>query len=120
MLAADGSAVDTAIACAATLKIVAPVSNGLGSDCFAIAWDESTLHSLNASGPAPVAWNFVYFRRRHGGKITQRGWDSVTVPGCVAGWVALHERFGRLPFETVLAPTIDYAQRGYAASPIVA
>lgn len=120
MLAAGGTAVDAAIACAATLAVTEPVSNGLGSDCFAIVWDGSTLHGLNASGPAPAAWNVDYFKRKHGGAIPMRGWDSVTVPGCVAGWAALHERFGRLSFETVLAPAIEYAQKGYAVSPIVA
>lgn len=120
MLAAGGTAVDAIIASAATLAVVEPVSNGLGSDCFAIIWDGSKLHGLNASGPAPSAWNPEYFKRKHGGTIPMRGWDSVTVPGCVAGWAALHERFGKLPFETVLAPAIEYAQRGFAVSPIVA
>ena len=48
-----------------------------------------------------------------------RGWDSVTVPGCVAGWAALHERLGSLAFADVLAPAIEYAERGYAVSPVV-
>ncbi|MCH3857704.1 gamma-glutamyltransferase, partial [Campylobacter jejuni] len=70
-----GNAVDAAIAAAATLTLVEPVSNGLGSDCFAIVWDGSKLHGLNASGPAPAAWNLDYFRRRHQGAIPTRGWD---------------------------------------------
>ena len=65
-------AVDAAIAAAATLAIVEPVSNGLGSDCFAIVWDGSRLHGLNASGPAPGAWNLDYFRRKHQGAIPMR------------------------------------------------
>ncbi len=119
ILANGGNAVDAAIAAAATLTLVEPVSNGLGSDCFAIVWDGSKLHGLNASGPAPAAWNLDYFRRRHQGAIPTRGWDSVTVPGCVAGWAALHEKLGKLPLADVLAPAIDYAERGFAVSPMV-
>ena len=119
ILANGGNAVDAAIAAAATLTLTEPVSNGLGSDCFAIVWDGSKLHGLNASGPAPAAWNLDYFRRRHQGAIPTRGWDSVTVPGCVAGWAALHEKLGSMAFADVLAPAIDYAERGFAISPMV-
>src|SRR5690606_5362846 len=119
MLANGGNAVDAAVAAAATVAIVEPVSNGLGSDCFAIVWDGSQLHGLNASGPSPAAWNEDYFRRKHGGRVPQLGWDSVTVPGAVAGWAALHGRFGKLPFADLLAPAIEYAERGYAVTPVV-
>ena len=53
MLLGGGNAVDAAIATAAALTIVEPVSCGLGSDAFAIVWDGAALHGLNASGPAP-------------------------------------------------------------------
>ncbi len=119
MLASGGNAVDAAVAAAATIAITEPVSNGLGSDCFAIVCDGSQLHALNASGTAPERWNTEYFQRKHGGRMAQRGWDSVTVPGAVAGWCALHEKFGKLSFETVLAPAIEYAERGFAVSPVV-
>ena len=117
-----GSAVDAAIATAAAMTIVEPVSNGLGSDAFCILWDGTKLHGLNASGPAPAAWTPEYFRQRHGDQATtppKRGWDAVTVPGAVAAWTALHERFGRLPFADLLAPAIDIAERGYAVPVIV-
>ncbi len=61
-----GNAVDAAIAAAATLTIVEPVSNGLGSDAFAILWDGKELIGLNASGTAPAAWNPDYFKRKYG------------------------------------------------------
>ncbi|HWS74197.1 MAG TPA: gamma-glutamyltransferase, partial [Quisquiliibacterium sp.] len=119
MIAAGGNAVDAAIAAAAALTVVEPVSCGLGSDAFALVWHGGRLHGLNASGGAPAAWDRAYFDRRHGGAIPQRGWDSVTVPGAVAGWAALHERFGRLPFADLLAPAIELAERGHAVSPVV-
>jgi gamma-glutamyltranspeptidase/glutathione hydrolase len=121
MLLAGGSAADAAIAAAAVMTIVEPVSNGLGSDAFCILWDGERLHGLNASGPAPAAWTPEWFQRRHGDGLRSpppRGWDSVTVPGAVASWKALSDRFGRLPFADLIAPAIAIAERGYAV-PIV-
>jgi len=117
-----GNAVDAAIASAAVICQTEPCSNGLGSDNFAIVWDGSRLHGLNASGTAPAAWTVDYFHQRYGTDPAARpvrGWDTVTVPGAVAGWAALHQRFGRLGFADVLAPAIEYAERGFAVSPIV-
>jgi gamma-glutamyltranspeptidase/glutathione hydrolase len=45
---------------------------------------------------------------------------SVTVPGAVDGWLALHDRFGRLPLDTVLAPAIELAEDGFVASILLA
>ncbi len=119
VLANGGNAVEAAIATAAAMTIVEPISNGLGSDCFAIIWDGKTLHGLNASGIAPAAWDLGYFNRNHSGKIPMRGWGAVTVPGAVGGWVELHNRFGSLPFKDLLAPAIELAERGYGISPFV-
>ena len=44
---------------------------------------------------------------------------SVTVPGAVAGWMALHERFGTLPLSTLLTPAIRLAEEGFPASPLL-
>ncbi|MCJ9710166.1 gamma-glutamyltransferase, partial [Bordetella hinzii] len=126
MLLKGGNAVDAAIAAAATIVLVEPVSNGLGSDCFAILWDGKQLHGLNSSGTAPAAWSVEYFKRKYGtdaaglAKQPKRGWDTVTVPGAVAGWSALHEKFGKLPFEQLFEPAIEIAERGYAVPPVVA
>ena len=120
MLLAGGNAVDAAIAAAAALTIVEPVSNGLGSDLFAILWDGERLHGLNASGVAPAAWDPAYFERRHGGQIPLRGWDTVTTPGAVAGWAALSKRCGKLPFGDLLQPAIELAERGHGVACIVA
>ena len=121
MLQQGGNAVDAAVACAAAMTVVEPVSNGLGSDAFAMVWDGRELHGLNASGRAPGAWTPEYFARRHGvaERPPVRGWDAVTVPGAVAGWSALNKRFGRLPLSDVLAPAIELAERGYAVTPVV-
>jgi len=126
ILLQGGNAVDAAIATAATMVLVEPVSCGLGGDCFAIVWDGNTLHGLNASGVAPAAWSVDYFARKYGTGTDglairpTRGWDSVTVPGVVAGWSALHQKLGKLPFAQLFDPAIDIAERGYAVSPYVA
>ncbi|HEX7437854.1 MAG TPA: gamma-glutamyltransferase family protein [Caldimonas sp.] len=122
MLLRGGNAVDAAIAAAAAMTLLEPCSNGLGSDAFCILWDGQRLHGLNASGPAPAAWTPDYFRRKYGADATvppTRGWDSVTVPGAVAGWVHLSERFGKLPFGDLLEPAVEIAERGYAVPVVV-
>ena len=120
MLLKGGNAIDAAIAAAAALTIVEPVSNGLGSDLFAILWDGERLLGLNSSGGAPSAWDPAYFERRHAGRIPLRGWDTVTTPGAVAGWVALSQRCGKLPFADLLEPAIELAERGHGVACIVA
>ena len=122
MLHQGGNAVDAAIAAAAVLTLTEPVSNGLGSDAFCLLWDGQALHGLNASGRAPKAWTPAYFKRKYGADATSppvRGWDSVTVPGAVAGWASMSERFGKLPFADLLEPAIDIAERGYAVPVVV-
>ncbi|QWD90079.1 gamma-glutamyltransferase family protein [Polynucleobacter sp. MWH-Braz-FAM2G] len=126
MIHQGGNAIDAAIAAAAALMIVEPVSNGLGSDCFAIVWDGKELHGLNASGVAPQAWSTEYFSNKYGvdsnglADRPKRGWDSVTVPGALAGWEELHRRFGSLPLGDLLQPAIEIAEKGYAMAPVVA
>ena len=122
MLLKGGNAVDAAIATAAAMTIVEPVSNGLGSDAFCLLWDGKELHGLNASGRAPQSWTPEYFRQKYGADAAappKRGWDSATVPGAVAAWVAMSERFGKLPFADLLEPAIDIAERGYAVPAVV-
>lgn len=119
MIAKGGNAVDAAIAAAAVMAIVEPCSNGLGSDAFCILWDGKGLHGLNASGFSPAAWTPDYFRAKYGADaktLPQRGWDAVTVPGAVASWVALSERFGKLPFADLMEPAIAIAERGFLVS----
>jgi gamma-glutamyltranspeptidase/glutathione hydrolase len=117
MLAEGGNAVDAAVATAITLTVVEPVSNGIGSDAFAVVWDGKQLHGLNASGRSPAAWTPEYFGGRD---VPLVGWNSVTVPGAVSAWVELHARFGRLPLTHLVEPAISYARKGFLVSPIVA
>ena len=117
MLADGGNAVDAAIATAITLTIVEPVSNGIGSDAFAIVWDGKRLHGLNASGRSPAGWTPEYFGDN---AVPALGWNSVTVPGAVSAWTELHAKFGKLPFEKLFEPAISYGRNGFLVSPTVA
>jgi gamma-glutamyltranspeptidase / glutathione hydrolase len=112
MMRAGGNAIDAAIAAAVALTVVEPVANGIGGDNFALLWSGGTLHGLNASGRAPALMTPDNYRD----EIRLRGWDGVTVPGAVSGWIALHERFGTLPLTLLLAPAIRYATEGFIVS----
>jgi gamma-glutamyltranspeptidase / glutathione hydrolase len=118
MLLAGGNAVDATVAAAAAISICEPVSNGLGSDAFAIIWDGKQMHGMNASGTAPAAWDVAYFEKKYSGVFPVRGVDSVTVPGAVAGWASMHEKFGKLSFEQCMQPAIELAERGYGVTSI--
>ena len=119
MLRAGGNAVDAALATAATLTVVEPTSNGLGSDAFALVWDGARLHGLNGSGRWPGTAETSWLRAARG-KVLELGWPAVTVPGAVDAWAALHERFGSLPVAQILQPAIEYAEGGFPVSPVIA
>jgi gamma-glutamyltranspeptidase/glutathione hydrolase len=115
MLAVGGSAADAAVAAAATICVVHPSSCGTGGGGFALVWHAGSAHALDFRETAPAAVRPALYLR--GGKPqperSRRGGLAVGVPGEVAGWIALHERFGRLPLVAVLAPAIRLAREGF-------
>jgi len=122
ILKKGGSAVDAAIAVNAALGLMEPSGSGIGGDLFAIVWDNKSgkLYGLNASGPAPAAVSLAYFQEKMIARMPEKGPLPWTVPGCVAGWFALHEKFGRLGMHDVLAPAITYAEQGFPLSELIA
>ncbi len=120
MLRAGGNAVDAAIATAICLTVVEPVSNGIGSDAFAIVWMKDEMVGLNSSGWAPAGISAEAVRARGCKEMPKRGWIPVTVSGAPAAWAALSARFGRLPFATLFEPAIAYAKDGFPVSSFVA
>ena len=97
MLAAGGNAVDAILATAITLIAGrAGVQRHRLGRLRASSGTARKLHGLNASGRSPAAWTPDYFRGKQA--MPARGWDTVTVPGCVSAWVELHGKFGKLPF----------------------
>lgn len=125
ILKAGGSAVDAAIAANAALGLMEPTGNGIGGDLFAIIYDPRTnqLYGLNGSGRSPAGQTLAQLRRKLGSKansIPSVGPLSVTVPGTVDAWFAMHGRFGKLPMAQNLAPTIRYAREGHPVPQIIA
>jgi gamma-glutamyltranspeptidase/glutathione hydrolase len=117
-----GSAVDAAIAANAMLGLVEPTGNGVGGDLFALVWsaEDEALHGLNASGRSPQSLSREYFIEEGYEQIPARGVLPLSVPGAVDGWFELHERFGKLPMETLLQPAIDYAENGFPVTEVIA
>jgi gamma-glutamyltranspeptidase / glutathione hydrolase len=117
-----GSAVDAAIAANACLGLMEPTGCGIGGDLFAIVWDPATakLHGYNGSGRSPKDVSVEKLRARGVDIIPMFGPLTVTVPGCVDGWTALHGRFGKLPLEKVLAPAIAHAEQGFPVTEVIA
>jgi gamma-glutamyltranspeptidase / glutathione hydrolase len=122
ILARGGSAVDAAIAANTVLGVTEPMMNGMGGDLFAIYWDAKTgkLYGLNASGWAPRGLTIEHLKAKGATSMPQAGIDSVTVPGAVAGWNALHQKFGRLPWKDLFQSAIFYADEGYPVPEIIA
>jgi len=122
VLGAGGTAVDAAVAANAMLSLVEPMSCGPGGDLFAIVWSEKDrkLFGLNASGRSPYDWSLDDARALGMKEIPAHSPLSWSVPGCVSGWGALLERFGKLGLARVLEAPIAYAREGFPVSPIIA
>ena len=115
VLRQGGSAADAAIAANAVLGVEEPMMNGIGGDLFAIYFDAKSgkLYGLNSSGWAPQGLTLEHMKAKGAEKMPLRTIDAVTVPGAVAGWNALHGKFGKLPWKDLFRPAIFYADEGY-------
>jgi gamma-glutamyltranspeptidase / glutathione hydrolase len=122
VLKRGGTAIDAAIAANAALGLMEPTGNGIGGDLFAIVWDAKTqkLYGLNASGRSPKSLTIKYFKEKGLKKIPAYGALPVSVPGCVDGWFELHKKFGKLKMDEILAPAIQYAEKGFPVSELIA
>ena len=125
ILRTGGNAMDAIVAAAATLTVTEPTANGLGSDAFALIWNEKDhrLYGLNASGPAPMLASterVLADGRDVDGRMPHLGWTPVTVPGAPKAWAEIAGRFGRLPLRRSLAPAVRYASEGYPCAPNLA
>ena len=116
-----GNAIDAAIAANAVLGLVEPTGCGIGGDLFAIVWieEDKKLYGLNSSGPAAQDMTIENLKAMGIDKIPPFGPLPVTVPGAVAGWTALHKRFGKTPFDELFNNAIYYADNGFPITEVV-
>jgi gamma-glutamyltranspeptidase / glutathione hydrolase len=121
MLERGGNAVDAAIAANAVMGVVAPMSNGIGGDLFAIVYDAKAnkLYGLNASGWAPKGLSIELLQKQGLKQMPERGVHTITVPGVVEGWQRLADKFGRKKLGEVLAPAIRAAEEGFPVTEMV-
>ena len=116
-----GNAIDAAIAANAVLGLVEPTGCGIGGDLFAIVWieEDKKLYGLNSSGPAAQNMTIKKLKAMGIDKIPPFGPLPVTVPGAVAGWTALHKRFGKKSFDELFTNAIYYADNGFPITEVV-
>ena len=121
VLEEGGNAIDAAIAANAVLGVVEPAMNGMGGDLFAIVYEAKSkkLYGLNVERldagrayPGGAAKKGVT-------DMNRGGVDRITVPGAVAGWQALRDKFGTMPLSKLLSAAIYYAENGYPVTEII-
>ncbi len=121
ILMEGGNAVDAAVATAAVLNVVEPVSTGVGGDMFALIWNnkDKSIRAINGSGRAAMGVSLEALREQGHEKMPHRGVHSVTVPGAVHGWETLLDSCGTMPLSELLKPAIHYAEEGFPVSDII-
>jgi gamma-glutamyltranspeptidase/glutathione hydrolase len=115
ILKRGGSAADAAVAANAVLGFVEPVSSGMGGDCFAFVWDPKTskVAAMASSGRSPKSLSLETVRSRaKNGSIPAYGAVSVSTPGALGGWWALHQRYGKLKWAELFEPAIHACEHG--------
>ncbi|NNC81754.1 MAG: gamma-glutamyltranspeptidase [Acidimicrobiales bacterium] len=118
---AGGNAIDAAIATNAAIAVVGPNLCGMGGDLFALVYVDDAVVALNASGRAGSGADAEQLRAEGFAEMPYRhDIRTVTVPGCVDGWMELHERFGSLPLDVILEPARRLAEDGFRTSPLLA
>ena len=122
VLKAGGNAADAAVAASAAMGLLEPMSCGIGGDLFAIVYDAKTqkLYGLNANGAAPAKMTRAFFKAKGLDEIPERGELSWSVPGCVDGWDQLRAKFGTKSFKDLLAPSIEYGEKGAPVPEVIA
>lgn len=119
VMQAGGNAFDAALAVAATEAVTLVPLCGMGGDSFILAYEAETgqLTGINSSGAAPTGATADYYRSRGHETMPIDGPHSITVPGEVAAWEAMHRRFCTMPFANLLETAIGYAEEGFPVSP---
>lgn len=111
ILMQGGNAIDASVAVLATLNVVRPQMSGAGGNGFVTYFDQSAgiVHSLNATGAAPLALDAALLSP----KELDKGINAGVVPGLFGGWISMLQRFGTMSLAEVIAPAIGYAEDGH-------
>jgi gamma-glutamyltranspeptidase/glutathione hydrolase len=111
-----GNAIDAAIATNIVQGVVAPETCGIGGDLFALIWinGETQPYCLDSSGYAGS--NVDLLSLSSYASIPLDHPMSVTVPGAVRGWFAMHERFGSLKMKDLFNQAIEICSKGFDVS----
>ena len=122
VLQRGGNAFDAAVTAGAVLTVVEPMMTGIGGDMFALVWSakDNRLIGLNASGRAGALMTREELLRRGRSQVIGRSAESITVPGALAGWQALLQRFGTITLSQAIEPAIRYAEEGFPVTPVIA
>ncbi|MCH2136646.1 MAG: gamma-glutamyltransferase [Phycisphaerales bacterium] len=122
MLRLGGNAVDAAIAASFTLSVTDPFSCGVGGGGFMVVYAPpsdarpAVEAVLNYRETAPGALGPDFYPSLDRTDASRIGGAAVGVPGTVRGLEAAHQRWGTLPWPTLLAPAIEAAQQGVAVN----
>ncbi|MBE9031509.1 gamma-glutamyltransferase [filamentous cyanobacterium LEGE 11480] len=121
ILQQGGNAVDAAVATTLAISVVEPFSAGIGGGGFLLFHhaETGTMRSLDFRERAPLrATRDMYLDAT--GKVMPRasvdGYQAVGVPGTVAGLAAIHQRYGKLAWARLVAPSVQLAQQGFPVS----
>src|SRR5262245_61482652 len=122
ILQQGGNAIDAALATAAMLNVVEPMSTGIGGDMFALVYVAKTgkLAGLNGSGRSGYAASIEFFAKQGMDAIPTEGVHSISVPGALDGWETLLKKYGTMSLAQVLRPAIEDGAKGFLVSEIVA
>ncbi|HWB96951.1 MAG TPA: gamma-glutamyltransferase, partial [Bryobacteraceae bacterium] len=115
-LKAGGNAIDAALAVFYMTAVVEQHQQGLGGDCFVLAYiaKEKRVVFFNGTGPAPAGATLEVYRKLGG--IPVNGPFAVSVPGAVGGFDLAWKKYGSLDYATLLKPAIAAASEGHVLS----
>ncbi|WP_299409303.1 gamma-glutamyltransferase [Acaryochloris sp. IP29b_bin.148] len=121
ILQQGGNAVDAAVATAMAISVVEPFSAGIGGGGFLLLriGETNQMVALDFRERAPLKANSQLYLDAEGKVIPRASIDghrAVAVPGTVAGLQAVHQKYGRLPWSTLLQPAIQLAEEGFMVS----